>query len=130
MEDLGSRVWKLEQEAGTAFQKVEHMHHDLYGNGQPGLLKQTATFMDSFKGAERERQEQEDKRHRSNTTKLNFIMAMVAIATLIVAIFAIWVSVQLAHHAIVDPLQFFHAMDGNQVYSAEDSPPPQISSEY
>lgn len=99
---------------------VTTIHGDLYGNGREGWLKRIGTFIDNFEGAEEERAEQENERHQSNTTRLNIIMAIVAIVGVIVTGIGIWVTVLLARHAEINFPLPIHATHQTEQVVAQD----------
>jgi hypothetical protein len=93
------------EQLATLMRVVRDLHRDIYGNGNPGLKGKAEAFMSEARGVELE----QTRRHRSNSFKLNFLMVMGAIATLIVTIVGIFVTVQLARHSEVTLPKIFHS---------------------
>lgn len=82
--DFGDGSW--EDAAGTIKHVLQDHHRILKGNGSPGMQEVLTTLMATMNTREEERQLQDDQRHKSNTTKLNFILALGAALTILVTV--------------------------------------------
>ena len=79
------------EQLATVVRVVRDLHRDIYGNGSPGLKKKAEEFMNIAEGVERERARQ----HKQNSFKLNLIIAICALLTVIIGACSIIVTVAL-----------------------------------
>lgn len=97
---------------------MNRLMHDAYGNGEPGYFKiiDRQTAVDAY-------------RHKSNTVRLNIIIALSALATAIITAIGIYIAAVTAHHAKVLPPAIFHsespsfALSSNRPQEASTPPP-------
>lgn len=54
-------------------------------------------------------QKEQAKRHRANSTKLNWLLVIVAIFTLIATVVGVIYTIEASHHAELDPAKIFHS---------------------
>lgn len=115
----------------------QRVNGDLYGNGRAGFVERVLQFMDRMEAEESEREQQQVRRHRENTEKLDEVNskvgrrslwvsiagAAIAIAGVAVAIAAILVSIWLATHIHADPAQIFNHSTNVPVLAWHQQPP-------
>ncbi len=108
IEQLKGRVSTMEKTMDQHFQSLEKL-----GTFVGGLNTWTA------KHDEREEiiEEQQESRHRSNSTKLNLIGIFIAFSAVVVTIVGILITVYLAKHAEVDPAKIFHSYIPESMYA-------------
>lgn len=110
---LANRVSVIETEMKGVKEWVgesQEFHVEMRGNWN--------TFMGGLKAVEKVQQE----RHEANTTKLNLLMFMAAVIGLILTGIGIFVTVEVAHHAELDPAHFFHSQNAPLVYADSETP--------
>lgn len=95
---------------------VQQLHADAYGNGQPGMFGQFKRFMHIYEGGEVERA----KQHKANTIRLNLLLAL---AMLIVAILALFLTYAAQHKSEVIFPEIFRSSPQSLEYTARESPP-------
>jgi hypothetical protein len=86
---MDSKGWKVAQQIDFGDTQTEQLAvlmqcmrllwTDVRGNGQAGLKQRAEAFMDEHEGARKE----QERQHRSNSMKLNWLLALSAIATII-----------------------------------------------
>lgn len=95
---------------------VNQLNADINGNGQDGLKKKAEAFMNAHDGAEAERTRQHNE-NKARLDRLNFRFvvfgAIISFFGLVVAIAAIIVTVEISHHAEMDPARIFHSFVGD-----------------
>lgn len=101
-------------------QKVSTLWTDSYGNGRPGLFSRIIKFMDTSEAIEQDR-------HKSNTIRLNIIIALSALASAILVGIGIWIGMSHSQHTKIDPSLIFHGQMIPQQYDALEQLPPQVA---
>lgn len=91
MADIEFGVTHGEQLA-TLVRVVRDLHRDIYGNGTPGLKSKAESFMDKAAGV----REEQERQHKQNSLKLNLIIALCAVGTLVIAALGIALKIELA----------------------------------
>jgi hypothetical protein len=89
----------------TLMSLMRTVHRDLYGNGQEGIKSKAERFMSEAEGARKE----QDRQHQQNTTKLNWILALCAIATALIGALGCVYTIEAAKHSENDPAKIFHS---------------------
>lgn len=119
---------------------MHRINGDYYGNGKPGFMETVLRFMTQFLAVEKERERSQAARHEANSEKLDAINTQlaeknekvarksllwtivgvtVAMASLALTALAIVVSVWVALHAQMDPMQILRSHENGPVLSLE-----------
>jgi hypothetical protein len=98
---------------------MERVYTDAYGDGESGLFFYLRALRVIFK----EREDQDDKRHKSNSMKLNLLITIATIIGVVIAATAIFVTVSLSRRSSADPFSIFGPDKQSLTYTSYDSPP-------
>jgi hypothetical protein len=93
---------------------INRLHEDAYDGGLFVYLRNLQVIF-------KEREEQDDKRHKSNSLKLNFLLVIATLIGVIVSAFIGWATIALAHRSSVDPFNIF-GPDKQSLTYADDRP--------
>lgn len=126
----------IEEERAVVRETLDRMYRDLYGNGRPGIVERILNFFSNIEAVERDRSKTEAERekrqiirHQENTQKLDEVSerigkktllwtitcAAAGIASLLVAILAIYFMIRLSKVSNVNDL--FRSQDNLPVLS-------------
>jgi len=122
---------------------AHRVNADLYNHGTRGLLTSFNTFMADHAAREDEQEKAQALRHQENSdklailsadmskktfiwnvagvlnaTKLNLIVALCAVATLVVLAVSVIVTIELSRRSDMDPAKIFHSSAPIQAYSS------------
>ena len=98
---LKGRVDSMEKTMDQHFQTLEKLG-TFVGN--------VGTWTAKHDEREEVMEEQQESRHKANSTKLNIIGICIALSTVIVMAIGIIITVYLAKHSSIDPPKLFHSM--------------------
>ena len=110
---LEVRATNLEKDMERVMDITERLDEDYFNHGRDGLKTQFLALVNQTIGAEKE----QVKRHQENATKLNLIVALCAVATLVVLAVSVIVTVELSRRSDMDPAKIFHSSAPIQAYS-------------
>ena len=109
---------ETDEEAILVLKGFAHrVNTDLYNHGTKGLLTMFNTFVTDHTATERERDRQQNERHQENSTKMNIIMAICAMAALVLTAVSIFVTIEVSRHSQLDPAKLFHSANDLPVLS-------------
>ena len=110
---LEVRATNVEKDMERVMDITERLDEDFYNHGRDGIKTQFQALVNQTIGA----RQQQAKEHEQNTTKLNLIVALCAVATLVVLAVSVIVTVELSRRSDMDPAKIFHSSAPIQAYS-------------
>lgn len=123
--EFGDRSW--EDAGGTVLHVLNDHHRILKGNGSAGLQTIVTELVSTLEAREEERKATEERRHKSNTLRLDLLLVLASIAALVLTAIGIVVGVALSHRSSLDFPEIFAPNSTTQTTAFERS--PQIASE-
>lgn len=113
--ELEADVRELQGQMSLVQIRQNRVYTELFNgdDGVTGLVPELRRLISEANGA---RQEQ-GKQHQQNSTKLNVILAVCAMATLVLMAVGIFVTYEVGHHARLDPAHIFHSHSSEPVLS-------------
>lgn len=99
---MDERVGRLERKVDVLAERLDTV--DDWVSESKVFHREMSTFKDTFLGTQAAIREEQRLRHATNTTKLNWLMFLVAVGTLIITGIGIIVSVQVAKHQALNTL--------------------------
>ena len=112
-----TRVWQQIGSLGNRMTAVEgtvdRLDEDFYNHGRDGIKTQFQALVNQTIGA----RQQQAKEHEQNTAKLNLIVALCAVATLVVLAVSVIVTVEFSRRSDLDPAKIFHSSAPVRVYA-------------
>jgi len=103
----------IEEQLAVLMRVVNDLRRDVYGNGSPGLKDKAERFMSEADGARKEQQMEQER----NARKLNWLLAICALATVMIGVMGLLVTVETIHRSELDPAKIFHSFSGGEEYS-------------
>ena len=111
------------EQLATVIRVVRDLHRDFYGNGDPGIKRKAEQFMSEAKGA----RDEQERQHKSNSMKLNIIIAICALLTVVLTACGIIVTVEVSARKGLDPAKIFHSQSVQPAYAKEQKPPQEAT---
>ena len=99
------------EQLATLMRVVRDLHRDFYGNGQLGLKSKAESFMSEMKGAHAE----QERQHEQNTVKLNWLLVICAVGTLLIGLFGVIYAVVL--HQDIGHARIFSSHSADPAYA-------------
>jgi hypothetical protein len=109
---LELRATDLEKDMARVIDITDRLDNDFYNHGRDGIKTQFLALVNEMKGA----RNQQATEHQENSAKLNIIMAICAIATILILAVSCVVTWEVAKRSELDPAKIFHSQGPIQAY--------------
>lgn len=96
---------------------LDRLDADFYNHGRDGMKTVLSTFITRIDTEKAKDKEQRDNEHRSNSTKLNLLVAIATAGLFIIAALTLYITYQTGKHAEIYPAKLFHSQSVDPVLS-------------